>query len=56
MERVIHKARSHREAEEWDRRQQVSMTPQERIRAARVLRDRVYPPPNKDVRECHPNP
>ena len=53
MERVVHIAQSHEEAREWDIRQQVAMTPQERIRAARELQRRVYPPPNKDVRECH---
>ena len=53
MERVVHKAKSFKEADEWDIQQQVAMTPQERLDAAKELRDRVYPPPNKDVRECH---
>ena len=53
MERVVNKARSHEEAADWDIRQQVSMTPQERIRASRELRKRVYREPNPDVRECH---
>lgn len=53
MEKVVNIARSHKEADEWDVRQQVAMSPQERIRASRELRRRAYPPPNKDVRECH---
>ena len=53
MERVVHVSKSFREADEWDIQQQVSMTPQQRLDAAKVLRDRAYPPPTKDVRECH---
>ena len=56
MERVVNIARSHKEADEWDIRQQVAMSPQERLRASRELRRRAYPPPNKDVRECHAKP
>lgn len=53
MERVVHVARSFDEAEDWDVRQQVAMTPQQRMRAARALKDRAYPGRQKDVRECH---
>jgi hypothetical protein len=53
MERVVNRAQSFAEAAAWDIRQQVSMLPQERIRAARELRARVYRDPPKDVRECH---
>jgi hypothetical protein len=53
VERVVHKAKGFREAEAWDIEQQVAMTPAERIRAAKVLRDRVYPANAKDVREWH---
>ena len=42
MPRVVHKARSHAEAEEWDIAQQLQMTPDERRRAARELRRRFY--------------
>ena len=49
MERVIHKAKSFKEADEWDIQQQVAMTPEQRLRAARELRDRVYPANAKDV-------
>jgi hypothetical protein len=53
MERVVNKARSFEEAAAWDIHQQVSMSPQERIRASRELRKKVYPGPVRDVRECH---
>jgi len=43
------------EARRWDIEQHVSMTPQERLRAARELKDRVYPSDAKDVRECPRN-
>ncbi|MCG6947295.1 MAG: hypothetical protein LJE93_00040 [Acidobacteria bacterium] len=55
MERVANKAFSFEEAAVWDIQQQASMSAEERIRAARELRNRVYPEPNKDVRECHRN-
>ncbi len=54
MERVVHKSSNHEEAARWDVEQQVSMTPQERLAAARALKDRAYPPDAKDVRACHP--
>ncbi len=54
MERVVHRASNHAEARAWDIEQHVSMTPEERLRAARVLKDRAYPRDSKDVRECHP--
>jgi len=53
MERVVHRASNHAEARAWDIEQHVSMTPEERLRAARVLKDRAYPRDSKDVRECH---
>lgn len=53
MKRVANKAKSFREAEAWDIKQQIEMTPQERMRAARALKDRAYPPPQPDVREWH---
>ncbi len=52
MERVVNKPASHEQAHLWDVRQHLSMTPQERMRAARELKDRAYPGA-KDVRECH---
>ena len=53
MERVVHKSRSFEEADRWDIQQQVQMTPRERMRVARQLKDRAYPPDSEDVRECH---
>lgn len=53
MERVVNKASSHEEARRWDIQQQLSMTPEQRLRAARELKDRAFPPEAKDVRACH---
>jgi len=53
MERIARKSRSFREAEAWELAQYHQMTPAERIAAAHALRARIYPPPQKDVRECH---
>jgi hypothetical protein len=50
--RVIHKARSHAEAEEWDIAQQLRMTADERRRVARELRRRYYGDHCPDVREA----
>ena len=53
MERVVNKASCHEEARRWDIQQQVSMTPEQRLRAARELKDRAFPSEAKDVRACH---
>jgi hypothetical protein len=53
MDRVVHKSKDFAKASEWDIEQQVSMTPRERLRAARELKRRFYPADAKDVRECH---
>ena len=53
MERIVHKARGHHEAARWDIEQHVSMTPEERLRASRVLKLRAYPRDAKDVRAWH---
>jgi hypothetical protein len=50
VERVIHIARSHKEAEEWDIVQQLEMTPDERQRVAKELRKRFYGEKTIDVR------
>ena len=52
MERVVHKAKSFKDADKWDRRQHWAMSPQERIRVVRTLQKRVYPL-SRDVRACH---
>ena len=54
MERIVHKAMSFEEAQEWDIQQVVQMSPEERMAAAKVLRDRFYPPDSPDVRACQP--
>ena len=51
MERVVHKTTSFEEAEDWDVRQQLAMTPQERILAARELQRRFYGPNPIGLRE-----
>ncbi|MCK4765330.1 MAG: hypothetical protein KAW12_24225 [Candidatus Aminicenantes bacterium] len=50
MERVVHIAKSFAEAEQWDIRQNISMTPDERLAAARQLAERVYGKNQPDVR------
>jgi hypothetical protein len=52
MEAVVNKCRSFEAADAWDRHQQRSMTPQERIRVVRELQRRVFGD-TKDIRECH---
>lgn len=51
MKAVVHKSRSFKDADEWDRRQQIAMTPQERLNVARELQRRVFGR-TKDIREC----
>ena len=53
MERIEHKSRQHGEAQRRDVEQQISMDPAERLRAARMLKDRAFPRDAKDVRACH---
>lgn len=50
----MHIAKGFKEADEWDIQQQVSLTPQQRLAAAKELRDRFYPADAKDIRACHP--
>jgi len=53
VERTGQKFKSFKEAEEAERRLHKSMTPDERMRIARELRDRVFPGKQPDVREWH---
>jgi hypothetical protein len=55
MERIAHKSGSFKEGADWDIEQHVSMTPNQRLRAAKILRERVYGKNVKDVREWHRN-
>jgi len=50
MERVVHIAKSFEEAEEWDIEQNLAMTPEERLEAAKELKERVYGKNSPDVR------
>ncbi len=52
MEREAHKSHSFAEAERWNLEQAWSMTPDERMEIARVLRERVYGNEAPDVREA----
>jgi len=52
MERVLQKSRSFKQAEEWDILQHVSMTPEQRQKAADQLREKVYGKGAPDVREA----
>lgn len=51
MERVAFKTTSFAEADRWDREQVWAMTPDERLRILRILRERVYGKDAPDVRE-----
>ena len=53
MEPIVNKTNNFADAAEWDLEQHLSMSPQERMKAARALKARAYPADAKDVRECH---
>jgi hypothetical protein len=53
MDRIVHKSNSHAEALRWDIEQHVRMSPEERMEAARILKERSFPSDAKDVREWH---
>jgi hypothetical protein len=53
MKRVFHKAKNHREAEEWDILQYIRMTPEERQEIAKELKIRFFGLNTPDVREAH---
>ena len=52
MERVVFKSNSFEQADEWDVKQHINLTVEERLRIARALKDRIHPKA-QDVRECH---
>ena len=56
MQRVVHKSASFQEADDWDIRQQLQMTPNQRFRIARVLRRKVFGSSSPDVRAWHRKP
>lgn len=51
MKRIVHKSYSYTEAERWDIKQQLSLSPEERQKAAKELKVRVFGKTAKDVRE-----
>ena len=53
MDRIVKKSRTFAEAEAWDKQQYQAMSPAERMRAARQLKNRLFPGTRPDVRECH---
>ena len=53
MERIVKKSHGYAEAAAWDIEQHVGLTPQERIRIARLLKRKVYSDSPDDVRACH---
>ena len=53
MKRVVNKTHSFKDAEKWDIQQQINMTPQQRMEAAKQLKDRIWGKTTIDVREYH---
>ena len=53
MDRTVYKSHSYEAATEWDVHQHLSLSPQERLRAAQTLKERAFPSDASDVRECH---
>ena len=52
MERVAFKSTNFEQADEWDVKQHINLTLEERLSIARALKDRIHPKA-KDVRQCH---
>lgn len=53
MERIVHIAKNHQEAKEWDIKQALSMSSEYRQKVAKELKIRVYGKNIKDVREVY---
>ena len=53
MERVFHKAKNYKEAEEWDILQCLRMSSEERQEIAKALKKRYFGERNVDLREAH---
>jgi hypothetical protein len=49
----IHIAKNHQEADEWDIQQNLRMSPEERLRAARILQQQFFGKNSPDVKESH---
>jgi hypothetical protein len=52
MERIVKKSKDFNEADDWDVLQQITMTPDQRMKIAKELRDRYYCADSKKVRKC----
>ena len=55
MKKILHISKNFKEAEEWDVMQQINMTPQERIDAARELQKRYYKNYHMGLRSWYKN-
>ncbi|MEA3420418.1 MAG: hypothetical protein U9Q97_01925 [Acidobacteriota bacterium] len=53
IKRIVHKAKTFKNAEEWDILQQIRMSPEERQAVSFALRKRVYGSNPPDVREAY---
>lgn len=53
MKRVVHIAKNHQEARDWDIRQVVEMTAVQRQEIAKKLKEKVYGTNPPDVKESH---
>ncbi|MEE9449024.1 MAG: hypothetical protein V3V72_03150 [Ignavibacteriaceae bacterium] len=50
MERIFNKAKNNKKAAQWDVLQQISMSPEERMKVAKELKNRYYGNNPPDVR------
>lgn len=53
MDRTVNKAKNFEAARGWDVKQNAEMSRPDRMRAAKILKERAFPKPAKDVREWH---
>ena len=51
MKRIVNKASNHKQAGEWDVKQQLEMSSDQRLEVAKALRDRFFGKDNMDVRK-----
>jgi hypothetical protein len=51
MERILHKAKNHKEAQQWDILQQINMSPEERQNIAKEFKKRFYGSNVRDIRK-----
>ncbi len=53
MKKIVEVSKGFKETEEWDIQQQINMSPQERQKIAKGLKEKVYGKKVKDVRESY---